>query len=144
MSPRLLVLTFSAALAATAASASEPKSLVEKAFGATIVSTYPDGRTGELWLQADGAYTAQGRRGDPSSGHWNLSGGKLCLKQSHPLPVPFHFCTPLPTGGMDKSWTAKAVTGEAIRVRLLPGHVIPDPKTASAARSDDKTKSDDQ
>jgi hypothetical protein len=127
---------FSAALTVTAAAAAEPASPVQKAFGNTILSTYPDGRTGELWLQADGRYTAQGRRGDPSSGRWNLSGDKLCLKQSHPLAVPFHFCTPLPSGGMNAAWSAKAVTGEAIQVRLLHGHVVPGHKAAAAQTSD--------
>ncbi len=94
---------------------------VAKAFGNTIVSTYPDGRTGELWLQSDGGYTAQGRRGDGSNGHWSVKGQKLCLKQSRPIPSPFSFCTPIPQAGMGAAWSAKAVTGEAIRVRLVKG-----------------------
>jgi hypothetical protein len=95
---------------------------VAKAFGNTIVSTYPDGRTAELWLRPDGAYTAEGRRGDGSNGHWSLKGEKLCLKQSRPIPVPFSYCTPIPQGGMGAVWSAKAVTGEAIRVKLVKGH----------------------
>ena len=74
---------------------------VSKAFGNTIVSTYPDGRKAELWLQPDGDYTAKGRRGDGSSGRWRIKGERLCLKQSHPLPSPFSFCTPIPSTGMD-------------------------------------------
>ena len=92
---------------------------VDEAFGKTIVSTYPDGRKGELWLQRDGAYTAKGRKGDPSSGHWKIKGAKLCLSQSKPIPVPFSYCTPIPHS-MHSSWTAKAVTGEHIRVSLAP------------------------
>ena len=42
----------------------------------------------------------------------------MCLKQSRPFPAPFSYCTPLPSG---VSWTAKAVTGEPIRVRLVRG-----------------------
>ena len=95
---------------------------VDKAFGNTIVSTYPDGRKGELWLQPGGAYTAEGRRHDPSSGHWSVRGAKLCLRQSKPVFMPFSFCTPLPSGGMDQAWSAKAVTGEPIRVKLVKGH----------------------
>jgi hypothetical protein len=98
--------------------ASAPAGPLQRAFGNTIVSTYPDGRTAELWLEPSGDYKAMGRKHDPSSGHWKLSGDKLCLKQSRPFPAPFSFCTPLPVG---ESWTAKAVTGEAIRVRLLKG-----------------------
>jgi len=91
------------------------------AFHGTIVSTYPDGRTAKLWLAEDGGYTAQGRRGDRSSGRWTLKGDKLCLHQSGPLPSPFDYCTPVPAKGMTHAWDAKAVTGERIRVRLIRG-----------------------
>ena len=95
---------------------------VKEAFGNTIVSTYPDGRKGELWLQAGGAYSAEGRRGDMSSGHWTIKGEKLCLKQAKPIGVPFNFCTPIPDAGLTGTWSAKAVSGEAIKVRLVKGH----------------------
>jgi len=84
---------------------------VSEAFGNTLVSTYPDGRTAKLWLKPDGAYTAQGRRGDPSSGHWKLKHDKLCLSQSHPFPAPFSYCTAVPAHGLNEAWPAKAVTG---------------------------------
>jgi hypothetical protein len=118
---RLIAIGLSAVLAlpsltmAPAARAATPS--VDDAFGKTIVSTYPDGRKGELWLQRDGRYTAKGRKGDPSSGHWKIKGAKLCLNQSRPIPVPFSYCTPIPHS-MHASWTAKAVTGERIRVSL--------------------------
>ena len=91
---------------------------VSAAFGNTIVSTYPDGRMARLWLEPDGGYAAMGRRGDRSAGHWKLKGDKLCLKQSRPIAVWFSYCTPLPSG---RTWTAKAVTGEPIVVRLVEG-----------------------
>lgn len=91
------------------------------AFAGTIVSTYPDGRTGRLWLRPGSAYVAKGRRGDPSSGRWRVVGQKLCLKQSRPIPVPFSYCAPLPTGGVSASWSGKAVTGEPITITLVPG-----------------------
>jgi hypothetical protein len=118
---RILILALSASLLGSAATAAS--SPVSKAFGNTIVSTYPDGRVAELWLQPGGAYTAEGRRGDMSSGRWSVKGAKLCLKQSKPIGVPFSFCTPIPKAGLGASWSAKAVTGEAIRVRLVAGHV---------------------
>ena len=61
---------------------------VEPAFGNTIVSTYPDGRTAKVWLQPDGAYLGQGRRGGRSSGRWTLDGDRICLRQSRPFPFP--------------------------------------------------------
>lgn len=114
----LKALVFVAALAlsheAVAASPLAP------AFGNTVVSTYPDGRTGLLWLQPDGTYTAKGRRRTASSGRWELAGEKVCLKQSKPVAVPMRYCTPIPRAG-GATWSAKAVTGETIRVKIVPG-----------------------
>lgn len=124
MTRLLLLATIPAALvgaagatAAAAASAEAPPA-VQQAFGNTILSTYPDGRQARLWLRPGGDYTAMGRRGDRSSGHWRIKGEQLCLKQSRPMPVWFSYCTPIPTG---QTWTAKAVTGERIRVKLVHG-----------------------
>jgi len=88
------------------------------AFKGTIISTYPDGRQGRLWLNEDGTYKASGRRGDLSSGHWKVKGDSVCLSQSHPIPSPFAFCTPKPSAS---TWKAKAVTGEAITVHIQKG-----------------------
>jgi hypothetical protein len=117
-----LILAGAALGAPSLASASDTSpSPLAKAFGNTIVSTYPDGRKAELWLRPDGGYSAQGRRGDPSSGTWSVSGAKVCLKQQKPFWAPFSFCTAIPPGGVGSSWTAKAVTGETVRVRLVQG-----------------------
>lgn len=94
---------------------------VEAAFGNTIVSTYPDGRKAKLWLHPGGTYDGQGRRGKPSSGRWTVKGAKICLKQLKPVSAPFSYCTPLPTGGVGSTWSAKAVTGEPIRVSVIAG-----------------------
>lgn len=96
---------------------------LQAAFGNTIVSTYPDGRTAELWLHPDGTYSAEGRKHDRSSGHWKINGEKVCLKQSHPFAFPFTYCTPIMQGGVGVSWTGKAVTGEPIRIKLVRGAV---------------------
>lgn len=94
---------------------------VAAAFGNTIVSTYPDGRHGHLWLKADGGYDYRGRRNTPSSGRWFIKGGKVCLKQAKPKAIPFTYCTAAPTGGVGATWKAKAVTGEALSVTLVKG-----------------------
>jgi hypothetical protein len=107
-----------AAAVSTAAAAEPPSTAMQAAFDGTIVSTYPDGRQAKLWLDKDGAYTAEGRRKDRSSGHWKVKGDKVCLSQSRPLPSPFAFCTPKPAA---REWTAKALTGERIKVKLVPG-----------------------
>ena len=115
----LTVAALSAAMAAP--SLVQAKSVLEPAFSNTIVSTYPDGRKAKLWLNADGTYRAQGRRGKPSSGRWTLKGERICLKQSKPMAGPFSYCTAVKRGGVGTSWTGKAVTGEPIRIQVVAG-----------------------
>jgi hypothetical protein len=121
MKPMIRPLACLAAASLIAAGVHAAPTQVQAAFGNTIVSTYPDGRQARLWLQPGGAYSAKGRRNDPSSGHWSIKGAKLCLKQAHPFPAPFAFCTPIPSNGLTGTWSARAVTGEAIKVKLVPG-----------------------
>ena len=110
-----------AAMAVAVSGAPGDGAALKPAFGNTIVSTYPDGRQGQLWLHADGSYAAEGRRGDRSSGHWKIKGAKVCLKQSSPHAFPFSYCAALPPGGVGAVWSGKAVTGETIRIRLVRG-----------------------
>jgi hypothetical protein len=114
-------LIVAAMMAATVSGAGDGAPKVRAAFGNTILSTYPDGRQGQLWLHPGGTYDAEGRRGDHSSGKWTAKGEKVCLKQSKPHAFPFSFCAPMPSGGVGASWTAKAVTGEPIRIKLVKG-----------------------
>jgi len=151
----ILVLALALAGGATVArAADEPQAMphdarLETAFGSTIVSTYPDGRQAELWLKRDGTYESEGRRHDRSSGVWQIKddgkqGRKMCMKQRKPFSAPFSFCTPVPEGGLEKPWTAKAFTGEQISVRLVRGMFDPTkgdgqdgPRKAQAPRQDD-------
>jgi hypothetical protein len=105
-----------AALSVAAPALADPR--LKPAFSGTIVSTYPDGRTANLWLNADGTYKAEGRRRKPSSGTWSIKGEKICLKQRKPFPGPFSHCEALPSG---EQWSSKAVTGEPIKVKLVKG-----------------------
>ena len=91
------------------------------AFGNTLVSTYPDGRTARTWLQSNGRYEGQGRRGGRSSGVWRVREGRVCFGQRRPIPVPTSYCTPIVPGGVGTRWTARAVTGETIQVQLVAG-----------------------
>ena len=117
---RLLAIALAAAMAVGASIPAQAKGL-DEAFNNTIISTYPDGRTAELWLNRDGTYNAEGRRHDRSSGHWTLKGEKVCLRQAKPWAPPFAFCTPVFQGGVGSTWSAKAVTGEQVRVKLVAG-----------------------
>ena len=94
---------------------------VTAAFGNTIVSTYPDKRTALLWLEPDGDYTGSARRKTPMSGRWEVKGEKICLKQKEPFPSPITYCLDLSSGSPEKGWSAKAVTGEPIRVTIVKG-----------------------
>lgn len=90
------------------------------AFKGTIVNVYPDGKKGHLYLNADKTYRYTGRTGTQSSGVWNLDDGgeKVCLRQRKPMALPVHYCTEIPNG---KTWTAKAQTGESLKVHVEPG-----------------------
>jgi hypothetical protein len=94
---------------------------LEAAFGNTILSTYPDGKTATLYLDRDGSYTGQGRHKEFIDGRWSLRPGKVCFRQSHPFPVPFSICRPLVAPAIGDEWTVKAVTGETLAVTLLAG-----------------------
>jgi hypothetical protein len=94
---------------------------LEPAFGATIVSTHPDGRQARLWLNRDGSYAAQGRAGQRSGGVWALKGEKLCLTQKAPMPVPLAFCKRFPAVAVGAHWPDRAVNGEAVINSLVAG-----------------------
>ncbi|HEY1878920.1 MAG TPA: hypothetical protein VGG68_03200 [Caulobacteraceae bacterium] len=87
---------------------------LESAFKGTIISTYPDGRTAELWMSPGGTYVSMGRKHDRHTGTWKVKGDKVCFKRGM-----FGYCTAIPTESA--SFTTKAVTGETIQVRLVPG-----------------------
>lgn len=92
--------------------ASKPPA-IDKAFSSTIVSTYPDGRIAKLWMNPSGTFTSMGRRHEYHHGRWRLKGDKVCFRRGL-----FGYCTPIPT---ESAFTTKAVTGETIQVRLVPG-----------------------
>lgn len=114
------VLAASCVLLASAAEA-EPLQGLEAAYAGTVVSTYPDGRTAKLWLEPNGRYRGQGRRGGLSTGTWTLKGERICFRQSRPVPVPISYCTEIVDGGVGTVWSAKAVTGETVRMQLIAG-----------------------
>jgi hypothetical protein len=115
-----LIMSSMIALCSAAAFATPP---IERVFGSTIQSTYPDGRQAELWLRPGGAYEAKSRRGADTSGRWAVNGNRLCLRQQWPFPAPIRYCTPIPER-FDSAWSARAPTGERISVTLLRGHVV--------------------
>jgi hypothetical protein len=111
---------------ATAAAAGEPGDKgapkVDTAFGNTVVSIYPDGRSQKIWLEPGGKWTGLSRRGNSLAGTWSVKGEKVCLKQSQPPTLPVSFCQTFPSDPM-KGIDAKDLTGTPIHLKLVKGHV---------------------
>lgn len=116
--PSRVILAALAMAAVVGPAGGQERALLQQAFAGTIVSTYPDGRTGRLHLHPDGSYDGLGRRGDVSGGTWSLTSGRICMKQRKPFWYPIAYCTPIASG---TTWQAKAPTGEAIHVHLQTG-----------------------
>ncbi|RYE97629.1 MAG: hypothetical protein EOO77_38700 [Oxalobacteraceae bacterium] len=103
---------------------------VEAAFGNTIVSTYPSGRSTKLWLKRDGSYEGQRTNGKRTAGKWTLKGGKVCLRQNG---LPLTFCSKIPAGKVGLTWASKSPKGEmrsmtvcnVRRVDVIPSRARP-------------------
>jgi hypothetical protein len=94
---------------------------VAAAFGNTIVSIDPDGRSRKIWLQPDGSWTGLSRRGLALAGKWTVKEDKVCLSQSKPRLFG-SLCQQFPTDpktGID----TKDPTGKSVHLKLVKGHV---------------------
>jgi opacity protein-like surface antigen len=111
-------------LPAAAAQAAEPAKQVKPAFGNTVLSIYPDGRSQKIWMHPDGTWEGQSRRGTPLAGSWNVKDGKVCMKQSKPPTLPLAYCTPFPENTyVGVSWTSKDMSGTPIQLKVVQGMV---------------------
>lgn len=106
-------------------SRADTRSIVSKAFGNTVISTYQDGRKGYTWLKADGTYTGEGRHKDRSNGRWRIAGERLCFKQDHPFVFGAGFCVPVPQSGFENGFKSKSPLGEPTTITMVKGHVTP-------------------
>jgi hypothetical protein len=118
MSANALVLGL---LAAGVITASGPIAALEPAFGNTIVTTYPNGKTTRMWLHRDGTYDGRRANGQATAGVWKVKQKDVCITQKRPLYVPVAFCTGIVPGGVGTSWTAKGLYGEPVRNTLIAG-----------------------
>jgi hypothetical protein len=119
--PTLALLSaFAAASAPQAAEPAEAK--VSSAFGNTVMSIYPDGRSQKIWLKEDGSWTGLSRRGNALAGKWTAKGEKICLKQTSPPMLGFGFCQVFPDDPA-KGIDSKDLTGTKIHLKLVKGHV---------------------
>ena len=116
-----VVLAAAASFAALNAQAMD-LSRVAAAFGNTVMSIYPDGRSQKIWLHPDGQWDGLSRRNEPLAGKWTLKGDKVCLRQSKPPTLPFSYCTGFPDDPhVGVTWTAKDMGGTPIKLTVLKG-----------------------
>lgn len=123
MNRKILILAAATlAVSTLGAQAAEPSAKVAATFGNTVMSVYPDGRSQKIWMQPDGSWTGESRRGNPLAGKWTVKGEKVCLRQTAPPLLPISFCQTFPDDpatGVD----AKDLTGTPIHLKLVKGHV---------------------
>jgi hypothetical protein len=98
-----------------------PSADVSAAFGNTVLTIDPDGRSRKIWLQPDGTWTGLSRRGLDLAGKWKVEGDKVCLSQSKPALFG-SMCQKFPTDP-DVGIEAKDPTGTVIHLKLVKGHV---------------------
>lgn len=117
-----LVLLAALTLKPACAHAAKPAASVNDAFGNTLLTIDPDGRSRKIWLRSDGAWTGLSRRGLDLAGKWKAEGGKVCLSQSKPF-LPGSLCQQWPSdlsvGGAD----VKDPSGKSGKIRLVKGRV---------------------
>lgn len=115
-------LAVAASFTALNAQAADP-SRVAAAFGNTVMTVYPDGRTQKIWLHPDGAWEGIGRDGRSLAGRWTLKGdNKVCLRQTKPPTLPFSYCTNFPDDPqVGVVWTSKDFGGTPIKLTVLKG-----------------------
>ena len=115
----LLLATFLAV--PLAAHAAAPPANVEAAFGNTVLTIDPDGRSRKIWLQPNGSWTGRSRRGLDLAGKWTVQGDKVCLSQSKPRLFGA-MCEKFPTE-FGVGVPAKDPTGKTVHLKLVKGHV---------------------
>lgn len=122
MTRSILLLSFALAAAALAVQgAGAAPANVRAAFGNTLLTIDPDGRTRKIWLEPDGTWTGLSRRGLDLAGKWKVEGDKVCLSQSKPA-LPGSLCETFPAGAKAEV-EAKDPGGKAVRLKLVKGRV---------------------
>lgn len=119
---RILALLSALSLVAAPAQArQEPSAKVKAAFGNTVLTIDPDGRSRKIWLRPDGTWTGLSRRGLDLAGKWTVKGDKVCLSQSKPRLFG-SLCDTFPTqlGG---EIATQDPSGKTVRLKLVKGRV---------------------
>src|ERR1700759_2490362 len=115
--PLMLLLAALAAPPPGAAMAADaPSANVSAAFGNTVLTIDPDGRSRKIWLQPDGTWTGLSRRGLDLAGKGRVNAEKVGLSQSKPRLFG-SMCEVFPSDpkvGID----AKDPTGQMVHLKL--------------------------
>lgn len=115
-----ILLTTCLAAPLSAEAAGPQRADVSAAFGNTLLTIDPDGRSRKIWLKPDGTWTGLSRRGLDLAGKWTVKGDKVCLTQSKPR-LPGSMCERLPTEP-GASLQTKA-QGKTVQLKLVKGRV---------------------
>jgi hypothetical protein len=102
-------------------SVAAPPPNVSAAFGNTLLTIDPDGRSRKIWLEPDGTWAGLSRRGLDLAGTWAVKGDKVCLRQSKPR-LPGSMCEKFPSEP-GRSVKAKDPSGKIVQLKLVLGHV---------------------
>ena len=94
---------------------------VKPAFGNTVLTIDPDGRSRKIWLQPDGTWTGLSRRGLDLAGKWSVKGDKVCLSQSKPRLFG-SMCESFPMK-LGATVEAKDPSGKTVQLKLVKGRV---------------------
>lgn len=94
---------------------------VQAAFGNTLLTVDPDGRSRKIWLKPDGSWTGLSRRGLALAGSWTVQGDKVCLSQSKPR-LPGTMCNRFPTEP-GATLQTKDPSGKTVQLKLVKGRV---------------------
>lgn len=122
MSRHILILLAAFAVAPPVVhAADEAAPNVKAAFGNTVLTIDPDGRSRKIWLKPDGTWTGLSRRGLDLAGKWTVRGEKVCLTQSKPRLFG-SMCERFPTE-FGAGHKAKDPTGKVVQLKLVKGRV---------------------
>jgi hypothetical protein len=99
-----------------------PPASVRAAFGNTLLTIDPDGRTRKIWMRPDGTWTGLSRRGLDLVGKWKMDGEKVCLSQSKPA-LPGRLCQVFPSDLKVGGAATKDPSGKTGKLKLVKGHV---------------------
>lgn len=116
----LLLATIVAAPLTAHVAAARPAN-VNAAFGNTVLTIDPDGRSRKIWLQPNGTWTGRSRRGLDLAGKWTVKGDKVCLSQSKPRLFG-RMCEIFPTEP-EVGVETKDPTGTMVHLKLVKGQV---------------------